>query len=61
MKLQQPTFKVILLVLVSLTLVGAMGFLLRTSGPLAPVKVTVVMVKTGFVTPALFGIGWRRS
>lgn len=57
MKLQAPSFKVILLILVGVALIGAMVFLLRTSGPLAPVKVTVVAAKTGVVAPALFGIG----
>ena len=57
MKLQLPTFRVILLVVAGLVLVAAMAFLLRTSGPLAPVNVTVVKVQTGVVAPALFGIG----
>lgn len=57
MKFQKPSFKVILLVLVGVGLVGTMGFLLRTSGPLAPVKVTMVTAQSGVVTPALFGIG----
>ena len=35
----------------------AFGGVATTSGPLAPIKVTVVRVATGAVTPSLFGIG----
>jgi HlyD family secretion protein len=57
MKLQRPTLNMVLLAVAGVVLVGAMVFLLRTSGPLAPVNVTVIKVKTGVVAPALFGIG----
>jgi HlyD family secretion protein len=57
MKLQRPALKLIWLVLVGLLLIGAIGVLLRTSGPLAPVSVTVIKVQSGVVSPALFGIG----
>ncbi len=35
----------------------ALGWAVTTRGPLAPVKVTVMQVATGTVTPSLFGIG----
>ena len=57
MKLQRPTFKVILLAVAGVVLIGGVVYLLRTSGPLAPVKVTVVPAQMGVVSPTLFGIG----
>ncbi|MBP6718901.1 MAG: efflux RND transporter periplasmic adaptor subunit [Rhodoferax sp.] len=57
MKLQRPTFKVILLAVAGVVLVSGVVYLLRTSGPLAPVKVTVVSAQMGVVSPTLFGIG----
>lgn len=57
MKLQRPTSKVILLAVAGAVLVSGVVYLLRTSGPLAPVKVTVVSVQMGVVSPTLFGIG----
>ena len=57
MKLQRPTFKVILLAVAGVVLIGGVVYLLRTSGPLAPVKVTVVSAQVGVVSPTLFGIG----
>ena len=57
MKLQRPTFKVILLAVAGIVLIGGVVYLLRTSGPLAPVKVTVVPAQMGVVSPTLFGIG----
>jgi len=38
-------------------LIGALGWVATQSGPLAPIKVTVVEVAAGTVSPALFGIG----
>ena len=35
----------------------AFGWVAATSGPLAPIKVTVVRASTGTVSPSLFGIG----
>ena len=35
----------------------AFAWLTTTSGPLAPIKVTVTQVAQGEVAPALFGIG----
>jgi len=35
----------------------AFGWVATTSGPLAPIKVTVIQVATGTVAPSLFGIG----
>jgi len=35
----------------------AFGWMATTRGPLAPIKVTVVQVASGTVTPSLFGIG----
>jgi HlyD family secretion protein len=35
----------------------ALGWVATTSGPLAPIKVTVTQIAKGEVAPALFGIG----
>ena len=35
----------------------AFGWVATTSGPLAPIKVTLTQVATGTITPSLFGIG----
>ena len=43
--------------LLGVLLVGAMAFVVMRSGPLAPVRVTVLRVGEGSLTPALFGIG----
>lgn len=40
-----------------ITLLLALGWVATTSGPLAPIKVTVTQVAKGEVAPALFGIG----
>jgi HlyD family secretion protein len=40
-----------------IALLLALGWVATTSGPLAPIKVTVVQVAKGEVAPALFGIG----
>ncbi len=45
------------LVLLAVLLLGALVFVVLRSGPLAPVRVTVVKVEQGSFVPALFGIG----
>jgi HlyD family secretion protein len=40
-----------------IALLLALGWVATTSGPLAPIKVTVTQVATGTVAPSLFGIG----
>lgn len=42
---------------VVLALLGALAWVALRTGPLAPVKVTVLQVKEGSLRPALFGIG----
>lgn len=49
--------RALLLVIVLAALVLLLGFVALRSGPLAPVKVTVVQVEERAITPALFGIG----
>jgi HlyD family secretion protein len=44
-------------VVFGVALIGALGWVATQSGPLAPIKVTVVEVAAGTVSPALFGIG----
>jgi HlyD family secretion protein len=44
-------------VVIGIALMLAFGWLVMTSGPFAPVKVTVTRVAQGEVAPALFGIG----
>jgi len=46
-----------LFALMGLLLLGALGFVVAKSGPLAPIRVTVAKVEQGTVLPALFGIG----
>lgn len=41
----------------AIALLLALGWVVTTSGPLAPIKVTVTKVARGEVAPALFGIG----
>lgn len=43
--------------LLGVLLLGALGFVVMRSGPLAPTRVTVIEVAEGRLTPALFGIG----
>jgi HlyD family secretion protein len=43
--------------LLGMVLLGALIYLVMRSGPLAPVRVTVVQAAEGTFTPALFGIG----
>ncbi|HOB44919.1 MAG TPA: efflux RND transporter periplasmic adaptor subunit [Zoogloea sp.] len=40
-----------------LALLGAFGWVLFRTGPLAPIRVTTVQVEEGALAPALFGIG----
>ncbi|NLR39335.1 efflux RND transporter periplasmic adaptor subunit [Novosphingobium sp. ERW19] len=49
--------RALLLMVVLAALVLLLGFVALRSGPLAPVKVTVVRVEERAITPALFGIG----
>lgn len=49
--------RALLLMAVLAALVLLLGFVALRSGPLAPVKVTVVRVEERAITPALFGIG----
>lgn len=49
---------------IGLLLVGALVYVMRNTGPLAPVKVQLVTVEESSLTPTLFGIGMveaRRS
>ena len=57
MSIKRPTLKVTLLAVAGAVLIGGLAYVLRTSGPLAPVKVTVVSPQMGVVSPKLFGIG----
>ena len=57
MKLKAPSSKVIMLGLLGVILLIAVGFVIRRAGPLAPVRVTVVQVTEGSLTPAIYGIG----
>ena len=57
MKLKAPSSKVIKLGLLFMVLLIAIGFVIRRAGPLAPVRVTVVQVTEGSLTPAIYGIG----
>ncbi len=49
--------RTVALLLVLLPLLLAFGYVATSSGPLAPVPVTVVEVEKQAITPALFGIG----
>lgn len=57
MKLKLPSSKVFLLTGLGLLLLLAIAFVLQRSGPLAPVRVTVVQAVKGTLTPGLYGIG----
>lgn len=57
MKLKAPSSKVITLGFLFMALLIAIGFVIRRAGPLAPVRVTVVQVTEGSLTPAIYGIG----
>lgn len=57
MKFKAPSSKVVTLVLLAALLLVAIVFVIRRSGPLAPVRVTAMHAAEGSITPALFGIG----
>jgi HlyD family secretion protein len=57
MKLKLPSSKVFMLGGLGLLLLLAMVFVMQRTGPLAPVRVTVVQAAEGSLTPALYGIG----
>ena len=57
MKTRTPLWRRIGLGLLGLALLAALGFVALRSGPLAPVRVTVVKAAEGTFEPALFGIG----
>lgn len=46
-----------ILILLGLALLAAFAFVALRSGPLVPVRVTVVKLEEGAISPALFGIG----
>lgn len=57
MKIASLFSRRVALAAVALLLVGALGFVMLRSGPLAPTRVTVQQAQTGVVQPALFGLG----
>ncbi len=57
MKLQALLTRRLGLGLLGVLLLGALAFVVLRSGPLAPIRVTVVKVAEGSLAPALFGIG----
>ena len=57
MKMNPQTSRRLLLGGLALALVAALAFVALRTGPLAPIKVQVVEVKKGSVSPAIFGIG----
>lgn len=57
MKLKSPLSRRVGLGLLGVVLLGALTFVVMRSGPLAPIRVTVIEATEGRLTPALFGIG----
>ncbi|MFB1489746.1 MULTISPECIES: efflux RND transporter periplasmic adaptor subunit [unclassified Thiocapsa] len=57
MNLPKPSRRVVFLLAVLVPLIGAFLWLALTSGPLAPVPVTLTTVEMRPVTPTLFGVG----
>ncbi|NCC27476.1 MAG: efflux RND transporter periplasmic adaptor subunit [Gammaproteobacteria bacterium] len=57
MNLPKPSRRVVFLLAVLVPLIGAFLWLALTSGPLAPVPVTLTTVETRPITPTLFGVG----
>lgn len=57
MNLPKPSLRVVFLLAVLVPLIGAFLWLALTSGPLAPVPVTLTTVEMRPVTPTLFGVG----
>jgi HlyD family secretion protein len=57
MKLSSIRMRRIALGSFGIVLVAAMAYVVMRSGPLAPIRVTIVRATEGRLTPALFGIG----
>jgi HlyD family secretion protein len=57
MKLKALNSKWLIVTSVALLLIGALLFVMRRAGPLAPVKVTVAQAEEGSFSPALYGLG----
>ena len=57
MKLAASRFRRVGLSVLLLGLLGAFGWVVARTGPLAPIRVTTVAVEEGVLAPALFGIG----
>lgn len=57
MKINNTLVQRLGLVALALLLVAALAFVMTSTGPLAPVRVTVHQVADGTLTPSLFGIG----
>ena len=57
MKLKVPSSKIVILILLALALLATIVFVMMRSGPLAPVRVTVMPAAQGTFAPALYGIG----
>ena len=56
-KLKSLPPRLLVLLVMGLLLLAALVFIIRRSGPLAPVRVTVVTAAEASITPALYGIG----
>jgi HlyD family secretion protein len=56
-KLKSLPPRLLVLGLLGLLLLAALVFIIRRSGPLAPVRVTVVSAAEASISPALYGIG----
>ncbi len=56
-KLKSLPPRLLVLLVMGLLLLAALVFIIRRSGPLAPVRVTVVTASEASITPALYGIG----
>jgi len=56
-KLKSLPPRLLVLLVMGLLLLAALVFIVRRSGPLAPVRVTVVTAAEASITPALYGIG----
>ena len=56
-KLKSLPPRLLVLLVMGLLLLAALVFIIRRSGPLAPVRVTVVTAAEAAITPALYGIG----
>nr|WP_254607018.1 efflux RND transporter periplasmic adaptor subunit [Rhodoferax sp. BAB1] len=56
-KIKSLSPRLLVLLVMGLLLLAALVFIIRRSGPLAPVRVTVVTAAEAAITPALYGIG----